>query len=252
MKKLTTISVAALIACATFSCNKPNTDTTFSDLRDSASYVIGVDFGSQIAQFSQILPDSVNVEALIAGLRDAALNVADTPRISMDDMQRVIEEYQMQQLQKKFKPEIEAGEQFLTENAKREGVKTTESGLQYEVITLGTGETPTQFDEVTLHYHGTKLDGTVFDSSKGAEPVVFNVSQVVPGFSEGLQLLPVGSKFKLFIPQDLAYGVQPPRGSSLKPFETLIFEVELISSKKGEAPKQPQFSLEQLQQMQMQ
>ncbi|MCL2327204.1 MAG: FKBP-type peptidyl-prolyl cis-trans isomerase [Bacteroidetes bacterium] len=254
MKKLTTISVAALIACATISCNKKsNNDVKFTDQRDSASYAIGISFGSelahQLAQMAQFLPDSINLEILIAGLRDAAQN-ADTPRISMSDMQRVVAEYQETQLRKKF-PQIEEGEKFLTENALREGVQTTASGLQYEIITMGTGEKPTQFDEVTVHYHGTKLDGSVFDSSKErGEAATFNVSQVVPGFAEGLQLFPAGSKFKLFVPEHLAYGI---RGKErIKPFETLIFEVELISFKKGEAPKQQPFDMNQLMQMQMQ
>lgn len=247
MKTLTKISSVALIAISAISCNTQKESSELTNLRDSASYVIGYDFGSQVAQFPQILPDSVNLEALISGLREAALNVTDEPTMSMEDMQRVIETYQTEQLEKKFKPEIEAGKQFLEENAKREGVKTSASGLQYEVITMGKGATPGQFDEVVVHYHGTKLDGTVFDSSKGSEPITFNVGQVVPGFSEGLQLFPAGSKFKLFIPQELAYSMQPPRGSSLKPFETLIFEVELISFKKGEAPQHPQFDMSQFQ-----
>jgi FKBP-type peptidyl-prolyl cis-trans isomerase FklB len=116
---------------------------------------------------------------------------------------------------------------------------------------MGTGAKPEMFDSVTVHYHGTKLDGSVFDSSKGADAVTFNVAQVVPGFSEGLQLFPAGSKFKLYIPEYLAYGERVQNGS-IKPFETLIFEVELISFKKGKAPQQQQLSMEQLMQMQMQ
>ncbi len=249
MKKLVTISVAALVACATISCNKTsNQSADLSNLRDSASYVIGIDLGGQIAPLSQIFPDSVNLEALIAGLRDAQKE--EGQKISREEMQAVIETYQMEQMRQKFSQEIADGERFLAENAKREGVKTTASGLQYEVITMGTGANPGQFDEVTLHYHGTKLDGTVFDSSKGAEAVTFNVSQVIPGFTEGLQLFPAGSKFKLFIPEHLAYGVRGG-GQAIKPFETLIFEIELISFKPGEAPQPaPQFDINQMMQMQ--
>lgn len=249
MNTLTKISTVALIALSTISCNKNSkTQIPLADLRDSASYVIGIDFGQSIAQFSRALPDSVNLEALIAGLRDAAQN-ADTPRFSFEEMQRVVEEYQMAQVRLKFKQEIEDGEKFLAENAKREGVQTTASGLQYEVITMGAGAKPGLYDTVTVHYHGTKLDGTVFDSSKGADAVAFPANGVIPGFSEGLQLFPAGSKFKLFIPEHLAYGIQGSR-SGIKPFETLIFEVELISFKKGEAPKTPQFDLNQLMQQQ--
>jgi len=250
MKKLTTISVAALIACATISCNKSKKESaSLTDLRDSASYAFGVDMGGEVAQMKQYFPDSLNIEAIIAGLRDA--QNADNVKISPEETQMVIQNYAIAQMRIKYKQEIEDGEKFLAENAKREGVKTAASGLQYEVITEGTGDKPGMYDEVTVHYRGTKLDGSVFDSSKErGEAATFSVSRVIPGFSEGLQLFPAGSKFKLFIPEHLAYGV---RGSErINPFETLIFEVELISIKKGEAPKQQQLSMEQLMQMQMQ
>ncbi len=119
------------------------------------------------------------------------------------------------------------GEEFLVENAARENVQTTESGLQYEVITMGKGAKPLATDRVKVHYHGTLIDGTVFDSSvqRGA-PAEFGVNQVIQGWVEGLQLMPVGSKFKFFIPQDLAYGAQDQ--GVIKPFSTLVFEVELI------------------------
>jgi FKBP-type peptidyl-prolyl cis-trans isomerase len=119
------------------------------------------------------------------------------------------------------------GELFLQENKKKEGVQTTESGLQYEVITMGKGPKPTPEQTVNVHYHGTLLDGTVFDSSVDrGESTHFGVTQVIPGWTEALQLMPVGSKFKLYIPQELAYGSQGQGGIS--PFSTLIFEVELI------------------------
>jgi FKBP-type peptidyl-prolyl cis-trans isomerase FkpA len=119
------------------------------------------------------------------------------------------------------------GEDFLVENATRENVVTTESGLQYEVITMGKGAKPVATDRVKVHYHGTLIDGTVFDSSvqRGA-PAEFGVNQVIQGWVEGLQLMPVGSKFKFFIPQDIAYGAQDQ--GIIKPFSTLVFEVELI------------------------
>ncbi len=120
-----------------------------------------------------------------------------------------------------------AGEDFLAENAKREGVTTTASGLQYEVITMGKGAKPVETDRVKVHYHGTLIDGTVFDSSvQRGEPAEFGVNQVIRGWVEGLQLMPVGSKFKLYIPQDLAYGAQDQ--GTIKPFSALVFEVELL------------------------
>ena len=123
---------------------------------------------------------------------------------------------------------IEKGENFLAENGKREGVVTTTSGLQYEIIKKGNGATPTANDKVRVHYHGTLIDGTVFDSSiDRGEPAEFGVSQVIKGWTEALQLMPVGSKWKLYIPYDLAYGDKEV-SEEIKPYSTLIFEVELL------------------------
>ena len=119
------------------------------------------------------------------------------------------------------------GEKFLAENALREGVIVTESGLQYEVIKMGKGKKPSATDRVKVHYHGTLIDGTVFDSSvERGEPITFGLNQVIAGWTEGLQLMPVGSKFKLYIPQELGYGSR--NAGSIPPYSTLIFEVELL------------------------
>lgn len=125
----------------------------------------------------------------------------------------------------------EDGEKFLTENALKEGVQVTESGLQYEVIKMGKGKKPAATDKVKVHYHGTLIDGTVFDSSvERGEPITFGLNQVNPGWTEGVQLMPVGSKFKFYIPQELGYGAQ--QAGSIPPYSTLIFEVELIEIEK--------------------
>ena len=116
----------------------------------------------------------------------------------------------------------------MEENAKKQGVVVTESGLQYQILTEGNGEKPKASDRVKVHYHGTLLDGTVFDSSvQRGEPAVFGVTQVISGWVEALQLMPVGSKWRLFIPYKLAYGAQGA-GEMIQPFSTLIFDVELI------------------------
>ena len=131
----------------------------------------------------------------------------------------------------KFGNTKEQGEHFLAENALKEGVKVTESGLQYEVIKMGKGPKPGPTDRVKVHYHGTLIDGTVFDSSVNrGEPIVFGLNQVIRGWTEGVQLMPVGSKFRFFIPQELGYGAS--QAGSIPPYSTLIFEVELLGIEK--------------------
>ena len=125
----------------------------------------------------------------------------------------------------------EDGEKFLAENALKEGIITTESGLQYEVIKMGKGKKPSATDRVKVHYHGTLIDGTVFDSSvERGEPITFGLNQVIKGWTEGVQLMPIGSKFKFYIPQELGYGSQ--NAGSIPPYSTLIFEVELLGIEK--------------------
>jgi len=137
----------------------------------------------------------------------------------------------MKNMSPEDKKRLESGEKFLEENGKKKGVTTTESGLQYEVMTLGEGEKPKATDQVTVHYHGTLTDGTVFDSSVDrGDPATFPLNQVIAGWTEGVQLMPKGSKFRFVIPYDLAYGSTGSRG--IKPYEALVFEVEFIEIKK--------------------
>ena len=139
-----------------------------------------------------------------------------------------------------------AGEKFLAENSKKPGVVTTASGLQYEVVKKGTGALPNENDQVKVNYKGTLIDGTVFDTNEGKDPVQFQANQVIKGWTEALKLMPVGSKYKLYIPQQLAYGSR--RTGRIKPFSILIFEVELVSIEKSA----PQMTPEQMQQLQQQ
>jgi len=126
------------------------------------------------------------------------------------------------------KAQAKIGELFLAENAKKDGITVTDSGLQYEIITAGTGEKPTATSRVKTHYHGTLIDGTVFDSSvQRGEPIDFPVNGVIAGWTEALQLMPVGSKWRLYIPHNLAYG-ERGAGAGIAPFSALIFDVELL------------------------
>ena len=150
------------------------------------------------------------------------------PEIGYQEAQAIISEF-FQALQAKVSEAAQQeGKAFLAENAQRAEVVTTASGLQYEVITAGAGSIPSASDSVKVHYHGSLIDGTVFDSSVNrGEPATFGVTQVISGWVEALQLMPVGSKWKLYIPSDLAYGAQGA-GQSIAPHSTLIFEVELL------------------------
>lgn len=151
--------------------------------------------------------------------------------ISEEEANVILQEYFQKLANKALEENQAAGKEFLLENAKRDGVFTTVSGLQYEVLAQGSGASPKATDEVTVHYHGTLTDGRVFDSSvERGQPATFPVNGVIPGWIEALQLMNVGSKYKLFIPSDLAYG-ERGAGQMIGPNSTLIFEVELISIK---------------------
>ena len=191
---------------------------------DSVSYSLGVNIGENIkTQFPDI--DLKNFELAIKDVLDEKKE----PKISAVDAQKVIQNYFQKKQAKASESVIEEGKKFLEENSKKEGIISLESGLQYQVIKSAEGPKPTINDQVTTHYHGTLLDGTVFDSSiERGQPATFPVSGVIKGWTEALQLMTVGSKWKLFVPYDLAYG-ERGAGPKIGPYTTLIFEVELIS-----------------------
>jgi FKBP-type peptidyl-prolyl cis-trans isomerase FklB len=190
---------------------------------DSVSYSLGVNIGENIkSQFPNI--DLKNFES---GIQDVLSDKKD-PKIEGADAQKIIQDYFTKLQAKAGEEKIEEGKNFLLENAKRAEVKTLESGLQYEVITESEGPKPSLNDQVTTHYHGTLIDGTVFDSSvERGQPATFPVSGVIKGWTEALQLMSVGSKWRLFVPYDLAYG-EKGASAQIGPYSTLVFEVELI------------------------
>jgi len=197
---------------------------------DSVSYAIGADIG---ANFKRSKLDDVNLDAMAMGLRDgldsAALMDEGTVQAVVQSYMMKLQEERMKEEQAEGENNRRAGEEYLATNGKRQGVVTTPSGLQYEVVNMGTGPKPTESDRVRVHYTGALIDGTVFDSSvKRGEPVVFGVTQVIRGWVEGLQLMPAGSKWKLHIPSDLAYGPSGGPGGGIPPNSVLVFEVELL------------------------
>jgi len=199
---------------------------------DSAFYAIGVLQGTGYRDGLKTLPGADSIihnEALFAGLFAAYDNKASQLKMTPDEAQAYIQTY-VTMAQTKEADKAKAKEDaFLASNKTKPGVITTESGLQYRVITEGTGENPKAESTVIVHYTGKLLDGTVFDSSvERGEPVTFPVNRAIRGYSEVLQLMPVGSKYQVWIPFNLAYGPQPPQGSTIKPYSTLEFEIELL------------------------
>ena len=222
MKKIVLIfGVSALI----FSCN--NVDTSNSELStqmDSVSYSLGVSVANNLKSSGF---ETIESSAISAAFNDVFSE--NDVKISEEDANALIQDYFMELSQKKSQEATNKGQAFLDENATKDGVVTTASGLQYQVLTEGQGAKPVASDEVTVHYHGTLIDGTVFDSSVDrGQPATFPVGGVIQGWVEALQLMNVGSKYKLFIPSNLAYG-ERGAGGSIGPNETLVFEVELLS-----------------------
>lgn len=193
------------------------------NLMEKVSYALGLSLGNNLKN-SGI--DTLDYAKLAKGIQDVLEQ--KTPEMDVQEAQAIISEFFQELQEKASEATIKAGKEFLSENAKREGVVTLPSGLQYEIMTAGNGQTPAASDKVKVHYHGTLIDGTVFDSSvRRGEPATFGVTQVISGWVEALQLMPVGSKWKLYIPSNLAYGAQGA-GQQIGPHTTLVFEVELI------------------------
>lgn len=191
---------------------------------DKASYCLGLNIASSLKNEGI---STINADAFAQGIRDLLEN--NKLQIPITEASQIVQSFLSQAQSKKFEKNIREAQEFLAENAKRSEVTELPSGLQYEILVEGKGAIPSASSTVTTHYHGTLIDGTVFDSSvQRNQPASFPVNGVIKGWVEALQLMPVGSKWKLFIPSELAYGANPHPGGPIEPHMALIFEVELL------------------------
>ncbi|GFD77052.1 MULTISPECIES: FKBP-type peptidyl-prolyl cis-trans isomerase [Tenacibaculum] len=240
--KLTNILAATVVGLSIVSCSNGQfkQKSSLATEVDSVSYALGLDMANKIKMNFDDMDQDLFVQGFKNGMDSTNLLVEskDINNIlraffqkKQQEKMKQMQEEQAKKAEAEFGDNKKAGEEFLATNKAKEGVKTTESGLQYVVLKEGEGEVPTANSRVKVHYHGTLIDGTVFDSSvERGEPTEFGVGQVIKGWTEGLQLMKPGAKYKFFIPQELAYGAQQ-RGQHIKPFSALVFEVELLEIK---------------------
>jgi FKBP-type peptidyl-prolyl cis-trans isomerase FklB len=206
----------------------------FKTKADTVSYFIGMQIGLDMKKNGA---DDISSKSLAKGLDDALKG--SSPQIDPMAASQYAQAYFAEKQMKKAADVAMKSKQFFDENGKRPGVKTTASGLQYEVLKEAVGQKPVATDVVKVNYKGTLLDGKVFDSTEGGQPATFPLNQVIPGWTEGLQLMSVGSKYKFYIPGNIAYGEQGVPQAGIGPNETLVFEVDLLSIEKP-APQVPQ------------
>lgn len=225
IKGLVILAAAAVMILSSCNTKSSVTGTKVKSPEDSLAYALGI-----ANYFYYMASDSIDINPVLLakGMLDAK-----NGKNTLDEMaaQSYVMSYmqnrQADKMKQMYGKNIDEGEKFLAENKMREGVQETTSGLQYEVITMGTGEKPLPTDMVKVHYTGMLLDSTKFDSSVDrGEPATFGVNQVIQGWQEGIQLMPVGSKFKFYIPYELAYGEQGT--GPIPPYSTLVFDVELL------------------------
>lgn len=191
---------------------------------DKLSYALGLNIGHQLKEMG--LSDQLKVDDYASAITDVLKG--NTPQIGMEEASKLLNDFFTELEEKQRTAAKSEGERFLAENAKRPEVTVTPSGLQYEVLNEGTGRSPKATDTVRCHYHGTLIDGTVFDSSyQRNQPADFGLNQVIAGWTEGVQLMKEGAKYRFYLPYHLAYG-EHGAGNSIPPFATLVFDVELL------------------------
>lgn len=229
-KTLIALAMTGIVAGCSTSSETPS-DPKLDSTDQKVSYGMGLVLGERMGND---LPN-LQMDQFLQGIQHGHAGDDETKRMSREEIQQALMEYQKtlqeeqgKQMEDLAKKNQEAGEAFLAKNADRDGIQTTESGLQYEVLEEGKGDQPAKTDTVKVHYTGELLNGEVFDSSRErGEPVSFALNQVIPGWTEGLQLMNEGARYKLYIPSDLAYG--PGGNRSIGPNETLVFDVELLA-----------------------
>jgi FKBP-type peptidyl-prolyl cis-trans isomerase FklB len=230
MKKITSITalfLAGLLILVSCNSGTKYSNTKIKTKDDSASYYLGMNYGGGIKQAK--LDSLFNYDAFMKGINEAVKE--DTLPVSQMEIQEFLNKYfadlQADQMERQYKDHKDENKTFMSDNARKDSVVSLPSGLQYIVLKEGNGSKPTMNDRIKVHYTGKLIDGTIFDSSyQRNEPAEFIVGQVIPGWVEALQLMSVGSKWRLFIPEELAYGSRAQ--GAIKPFSTLIFDVELI------------------------
>lgn len=222
MRLILSLSLAFIFSASSVFALDVSKESLDKNEADKISYIMGADMGTWLKK----VPTEINFEVFYKGVRDT---YGDTALYTPGEIKQFKIDYYQKQKDKLLQENIAKGEEFLSKNKKRKGIATTDSGLQFEVVEKGTGKKPKATDTVKVHYKGTLLDGTIFDSSyERGKAVTFPLNQVIKGWTEGVQLMKVGAKYKFYIPYNLAYGEQGA-GGMIGPGETLIFDVKLIS-----------------------
>ena len=237
--KIIKVVTIVIIVLMIVSCNEQGvTKKALKTEVDSVSYALGLNMANQLKGNFKDVSEDLFVQGFRNGIDSTDMLLKSTELNGIlrtffqkrrQEEQKKMQEGVLKRAEEKFGDIKAAGIKFLEENKSKDGVKVTDSGLQYIILKEGKGKKPSATSKVKVHYHGTSLDGTVFDSSVDrGKPSEFFVNGVIKGWTEGLQLMPVGSKYKFFVPQELAYGAFPRQGGPIKPFEVLVFEVELL------------------------